>query len=267
MIIYEGNRDAIVWKHPKSSFSAGAQIIVHGNQEALFFRDGKPLDLFGAGKHTLDIYSAPILAKLCGDFERSSHVDLYFINTGVIAGIRWGTDTKVRLFDPATGIHVELGACGTFHLRVTDSRKLLLRLNGAGNGLESSEIFEEENAYFRGVIGAYVKNHLARIIQQKQIPVLAIDAYLLEISNELTVCINENLEQYGLEITEFYITRLITPDEDPDFRRVKQQYAQKHLVTEDAQIELIKARAEAEKRLILADADCKIRNLNNGEKE
>ena len=33
-------------------------------------------------------------------------------------GVKWGTDSKVRLFDPTSGLHVELGASGEFNIRV-----------------------------------------------------------------------------------------------------------------------------------------------------
>ena len=37
----------------------GAQLIVQENQEAVFFRDGKALDTFTAGRHTLTTMNVP----------------------------------------------------------------------------------------------------------------------------------------------------------------------------------------------------------------
>ena len=45
-------------------------------------------------------------------------------------GVKWGTDSKVRLFDPGSGMHVELGASGEFSIRVTNSRKFLVKVVG-----------------------------------------------------------------------------------------------------------------------------------------
>ena len=53
VIKYEGSNEVLAHKHPKEDFTIGSQLIVHESQEALFFRDGKALDLFTAGRHTL----------------------------------------------------------------------------------------------------------------------------------------------------------------------------------------------------------------------
>ena len=42
----------------------GAQLIVHQNQEAIFFRDGKAMDVFPPGRHTLTSANVPLLTKL-----------------------------------------------------------------------------------------------------------------------------------------------------------------------------------------------------------
>src|SRR5918997_1018711 len=42
----------------------GAQLIVQENQSAVFFRDGKALDTFGPGRHTLTTMNVPLLTRL-----------------------------------------------------------------------------------------------------------------------------------------------------------------------------------------------------------
>ena len=53
IIKYEGDNETLVWKHPIEDFNMGSQLIVHESQEAIFFRDGQALDLFGPGRYTL----------------------------------------------------------------------------------------------------------------------------------------------------------------------------------------------------------------------
>ncbi|RGY96664.1 SPFH domain-containing protein [Clostridium sp. AM58-1XD] len=131
VIKYEGSNDVFVWKHPIEDFNLGSQLIVHESQEAIFFRDGKALDLFSSGRYTLATQNLPLLEslyKLPLNANEVFHSEIYFINMVTQMGIKWGTDSKVRLFDPGSGLYVELGACGTFNLRVANSRKLLLKL-------------------------------------------------------------------------------------------------------------------------------------------
>ena len=54
IIKYEGDNSTFIWKHPIEDFNYGSQLIVHESQEAVFFRDGMALDLFGPGRYTLE---------------------------------------------------------------------------------------------------------------------------------------------------------------------------------------------------------------------
>ena len=126
IIKYEGDNETFVWKHPIEDFNLGSQLIVHESQEAIFFKDGQALDLFKAGRYTLETQQLPLLEKvykLPTDTEGTFHSEIYYINMATQMGIKWGTDSKVRLFDPASGIHVEIGASGEFNIRVINSRK------------------------------------------------------------------------------------------------------------------------------------------------
>ena len=62
IIKYEGDNDTLIWKHPIEDFNYGSQLIVHESQEAIFFRDGQALDLFGPGRYTLETQQLPLLA-------------------------------------------------------------------------------------------------------------------------------------------------------------------------------------------------------------
>ena len=64
IIKYEGDNSTFVWKHPKEDFNTGSQLIVHESQEAIFFLNGQALDLFGAGRHTLETQNIPLLRKI-----------------------------------------------------------------------------------------------------------------------------------------------------------------------------------------------------------
>ena len=54
IIKYEGDNSTFIWKHPCEDFNTTTQLIVHESQEAIFFMNGQALDLFGAGRYTLE---------------------------------------------------------------------------------------------------------------------------------------------------------------------------------------------------------------------
>lgn len=271
IIKYEGDNNTFVWKHPIEDFNAGSQLIVHESQEAVFFRDGQALDLFGAGRYTLETQNLPIMNQLyklpTGDTRATFHTEVYFINLATQMGIKWGTDTKVRVFDPMSGMHVSIGASGEFNIRVVDSRRILLKLVGTTNGLIMEQKREKAGfssdiptmtGYFRSLIMTKVKSYLASAIKQESISVLEIDEQLEPLSNALREKINEGLAEYGLTMPEFFIVRIVTPEDDRNdpnhktYMEMKELFAHRYL---DVQKEHVgKATAEAARERILVEA-------------
>lgn len=257
IIKYEGDMDTLVWKHPIEDFNFGSQLIVHESQEAVFFRDGQALDLFGAGRFTLETQQLPMLEKiyrLPTDTEGTFHSEVYFINLATVMGVKWGTDSKVRMFDPASGLHVELGACGEFNIRVVNSRKLLMKLVGTAEKFGQEQILgmSSGNGYFRSMIMTQVKSYLAQTIKACGINILEIDERLIELSTGLKEQLNKYFADYGLEVPEFFVNRVITPDDDPNFKRMKQQYAEQYLLVRQEQIKKSEAEAAAQRKEVEA---------------
>ena len=48
-------------EHTSGDFRIGSQLIVGPGQEAVFVRDGKALDTFGPGRHTITTANIPFL--------------------------------------------------------------------------------------------------------------------------------------------------------------------------------------------------------------
>ena len=264
IIKYEGNADTIVWKHPIEDFNLGSQLIVHESQEAIFFKDGQALDIFGAGRYALETQQLPLLEslyKLPTDTEGTFHSEVYFVNMSTQMGIKWGTDTKVRMFDPATGMHIELGASGEFNVRVANSKKLLLKIVGTTGVLGQAQLLGEgsKKGVFRSMVMTQVKSCLAQAIKESGINVLEIDAHLMNLSNIVKAKIAPELAEYGLELSEFYINRIVTPDDDPNFRRLKQQYAQEYLSVREQQIKKKEAESAAERMTVEAQTAAKMK--------
>lgn len=263
IIKYEGDNETLVWKHPIEDFNLGSQLIVHESQEAIFFRDGQALDLFGPGRYTLETQQLPILEKLYQlptDTEGTFHSEVYFVNLATQMGIKWGTDSKVRLFDPMTGMHVELGASGEFSVRVINSRKLLVKLVGTTGELRQEQLLGGNGkGLFRALVMTQVKSYLAAAVRENAINILEIDERLAELSEALRQRINPKLSEYGLEMPEFYVSRVVTPDDDPNFRRMKEQFAEAYLNVRQEQIRKSVATAEAERKAVEAQTAARMK--------
>lgn len=273
IIKYEGDNETLVWKHPIEDFNFGSQLIVHESQEAIFFRDGQALDLFGAGRYTLQTQQLPLLEKiykLPTDTEGTFHSEVYFVNLATQMGIKWGTDSKVRLFDPASGLHIEIGASGEFNIRVTDSRKLLLKVVGTTGGLGQEQLLGIGNGkgFFRSMVMTQVKSYLAQTIKENAINILEIDEHLMALSGALRERSDAALDEYGLTMPEFYVSRIVTPDDDPNFRRMKEQYAEQYLLVRQENIRKAEAEAAADRKAVEAQTAARMKIIGaQGEAE
>ena len=143
VIKYEGDNSTFIWKHPCEDFNSLTQLIVHESQEAIFFMNGQALDMFGAGRYTLETQNIPKIGKILNrttDKQTPFHCEVYFINKTEQMSIKWGTDSKVTYVEPTYGFPIAIGASGEMSLRAEDSRKLLLKLVGTENFLGQQKL-------------------------------------------------------------------------------------------------------------------------------
>ena len=257
IIKYEGDNNTLIWKHPIEDFNYGSQLIVHESQEAIFFRDGQALDLFGAGRYTLETQQLPLLEKvykLPTDTEGTFHSEVYFINKTVQMAIKWGTPEKVRFIDPLTGVPLELGASGELNLAVADSRKLLLKLVGTTKGIawgDGEGLTKSVQASFRPLIANTVKTNLSAVIKENAIDLLEVDEKLDLISDRLRDRLLPGFEEYGLTIPQFYVTNVVLPEHDPNFKRIRELHTitlQTRAYQAEATVLTAKAQSEAQYR-------------------
>lgn len=182
------------------------------------------------------------------------HSEVYFVNLVTHMAIKWGTDSKIGLFDPNTGIHFQLGACGEFSIKVNNSRKLLLKLVGTEKNLNSNELFAMNGSvgYFKGLIVTKIKSYIANVIKEQRLNILELDSMLDILSEELHKKIAPILYEYGMEMPQFVVSRILLPEDDPNFRRMKQQFADKYLLVQEEEIRRMEAEAERERKEVEA---------------
>ena len=228
VIKYEGDNNTFIWKYPEEDFNSLTQLIVHESQEAIFFMNGQALDLFGPGRYTLESQNIPILGKIINRFTNGTspfHCEVYFINKTVQMGIKWGTDSRVRFLDPNYGVPLDIGASGELNLAVSDSRKLLVKLVGTMNGIAwgygGLDFTKSLSASFRPLISSQVKANLASVIKTNNINILEIDENLDLLSSVLKDSILPGFEEYGLTVPEFYVTTVSLPEDDDNFKKIR----------------------------------------------
>ncbi|SDF39300.1 Membrane protease subunit, stomatin/prohibitin family, contains C-terminal Zn-ribbon domain [Fontibacillus panacisegetis] len=226
VIKYDGSPDVFAWKHPENELGTWTQLIVNQSQEAILFKDGKALDLYGAGRHALSTPNIPILNNLInlpfgGDSPFAAEV--WYVNKISALDIKWGTASPIQLQDPKYNIIVPVRAYGQFGIQIEDSRKFLLKLVG------TLPVFDQERLaeYFRGLIRMNINSMLTSYLVHKKISVLEINAFIPEMSKHFEQLIAPEFEEYGIKILNLYIHNVNLPEDDQSVKRLREALARK----------------------------------------
>lgn len=253
IIKYEGDNSTFIWKHPCEDFNSLTQLIVHESQEAIFFMNGQALDLFGAGRYTLETQNIPRLAKvlnrMTGD-QTPFHCEVYFINKTEQMSIKWGTDSKVQYIEPTYGFPIAIGASGEMSLRVADSRKLLVKVVGTESNLSQQKLI----ALFRGFLMTRVKTYMAQTIKNNAINIFEIDENLASFSANIHKLLIPDFADYGLALERFFVTNIVKPDGERQYEKFKELHFRQYADIAEAklrqQTEIINAETAAQKVVI-----------------
>lgn len=213
VIKFEGPRDALVWESPVKDFNIGAQLYVPESCEALFFRDGAALDLFGSGRHTLTTANIPLIRKLYEGLAGKNTVftaQVYYINKTITEELGWGTNAPIQLEDPKYGILINVKSFGTYRIQVEDSRKFLVKIVGAISQFNKQEI----QNYFRSQMMSKIKAELARAITKRRVSILEITTEQDALSEMLKDALADVFDDYGVALKEFSIASVRASDED-----------------------------------------------------
>ena len=273
LVKYEGDNSTFIWKYPGEDFNCMTELVVHESQEAIFFANGQAADSFGPGRYKLDAKNIPILTDMINIVTGVAvfHCEIYFINKTVQMAVKWGTDSKVRFNEPTLGVPVEIGASGEMNLEVCDGRKLLIKLVGTMKGIawdDKGEGFTQSlQTSFRPLISTEVKSNLSAVIKQENIDIVEVDGHLNELSSALKEKITPGFEEYGLSIPQFYLTNVLLPEDDPNFRKLRELHTlelQKRMAEAEAEVKTTQAESRAAYMTAEAEAEAQIKAAQRG---
>jgi len=220
VIKYNGTPDVFAWKYPSEELGTWTQLIVNESQEAVLFKGGKALDVFGSGRHTLDTANIPIINKLINlPFGGRSPftAEVWFVNKVHSLDIKWGTSTPIQLQDPKYGIFVPVRSFGQFGIKIEDSKKFIVKMVGTLPVFDKASILK----YFRGLYITRVKDAISSYLVHKQISILEINAYLDELSDFMKERIEPTLDEYGIKLISFFVNDINVPEDDPAVIKLK----------------------------------------------
>jgi membrane protease subunit (stomatin/prohibitin family) len=190
-----------------SAIRLGSQLIVEESQQAVFFRDGKALDTFGPGRHTLATQNVPILATVLSiPFGGTSpfQAAVMFVSTKTFLDLKWGTKEPVIFRDKELAM-VRLRAFGKFAVRVVNAQVFVNSVVGS-RGMYTSQAVED---YFRDVIVA----RLTDVLGENLTSIFDLPKLYDELAMGLKSRVADDFNKYGIELVDLFMGAITPPEE------------------------------------------------------
>ncbi|MEA3310372.1 MAG: SPFH domain-containing protein [Chloroflexota bacterium] len=203
-------RQEIVHRIPErgsGDFRIGSQLIVREGQAAIFYRDGKALDTFGAGRHTLTTANIPLLTNLIGKAfsgRTPFKAEVYFVTQRELTDMKWGTKSPITIQDPILGM-ARVTGYGTYAIQVTEPQLFVNKLVGT-QGLYRTRDIE---SFFRSII----MTKLMDLIGEMGKSVIQMAAFAEELSAGVRAKAAEEFAARGVTLNSFYIESLSPTEE------------------------------------------------------
>jgi membrane protease subunit (stomatin/prohibitin family) len=188
-------------------FRLGSQLVVRESQMAVFFRDGKALDVLGPGRHTLSTANIPLLADLLSiPFGGTSpfRAEVYFVNMADLIDMKWGTMEPVTFRDSEFGM-VRLRAFGTYAMNVIDPQLFVNKIVGTQGIYETTQIED----YLRNIIVSRFNDIMGTTMKT----LLDLPSQYNEVGAGLKTSVLDDFANLGLNLKALYITSITPPEE------------------------------------------------------
>ncbi len=206
----DDSRDTLSYRWPDDDkeIKNGAQLIVRESQIAQFVYLGQFGDTFQPGKHTLVTENIPVLSTLKGwkyGFNTPFKADVYYVNTRLFTGNKWGTSNPVMMRDADFGI-VRARAFGTYDFRIVEPKLFLKEVAGSDQHFRLDE--------FADTMRSRIISLFSEAIAESKIPVLDVATRYSELGEALLPLINPvTTTKYGIEFASFVIENVSVPPE------------------------------------------------------
>jgi excisionase family DNA binding protein len=206
----DDSRDTLSYRWPDEDreIKRGAQLIVRESQQVQFVYLGQYGDTFAPGKHSLVTDNLPILCRLKGwkyGFESPFKADVYYLNTRLFTGNKWGTANPIMMRDPDFGI-VRVRAFGIFDFKIIEPKLFLSEVAGTDHHFRLNE--------FQDTMRSRIISVFSDALASARIPVLDLATRYGELGEALLPIINPQMTgKYGIEITSFVLENASVPPE------------------------------------------------------
>jgi excisionase family DNA binding protein len=210
-------RDEIVHRIPETGsgdFHIGSQVIVREAQAAVFARDGKALDTFAAGRHTITTANIPGLVNLIGRAfgdQTPFKAEVYFVSIRDFVDQKWGTAQPIIVRNPGMALGVALlQGYGTYSFAVSDPQQFVNQVVGTTGQYKTSDIQDR----LRSMLLSKLQDLLGETTKAQDVPSLI--GLVEEIGAGVRAKTQDDFKALGLVLKAFYIESLKPSDKSAE---------------------------------------------------
>lgn len=188
-------------------FRIGSQVIVRESQAAVFFRDGKALDTFSAGRHAITTANIPLLVDLIGrafSGETPFKAEVYFISLREFMDLKWGTPTPITIPDPILRM-ARVQARGNFSTQITEPQLFVNKIVGTQRLYHTHDI--------HGFLRTIILTKLTDILGEMRKSVIELAGMAEEITAGVRAKAAEEFGLRGMNLLSVYVEALSPTEE------------------------------------------------------
>jgi membrane protease subunit (stomatin/prohibitin family) len=188
-------------------FRLGSQVIVRESQNAVFYRDGKSLDMFGPGRHTITTANLPSSASVMSFFTGGNNVftaEVYFVNMREFTDLKWGTPQPISLRDSELGF-ARVRGFGQYTMQISDPKRFVDQIVGTQGLYQTSQIED----YLRNTI----ISRMTDVLGENMTSIFDLPKLMDEMGAAVKAKVQDSFAAMGIALKQFMVVSITPTDE------------------------------------------------------
>jgi membrane protease subunit (stomatin/prohibitin family) len=200
----DAGEDELARRFPEVSLRFGSQLTVMENQWGVFFRDGKALDVFEPGRHTITSKNIPILIDLVKGIGLIGDIfecEVVFVNKSQVR-VNFGG----KAYSAPSGqiqYQAEIGFFGYMIIKVDDPLRFVTELFGNRQASDADDV----SRFLRGFVVEKVMDSFGGH------DIVSLVRNLNEITDKILLPINEDVKDLGIQVVDTLLEGVDIPEE------------------------------------------------------
>jgi excisionase family DNA binding protein len=188
-------------------FRLGSQVIVRESQTAVFYRDGKSLDSFGPGRHTITTANLPVLSGIMNFFTGGNNVftaEVYFVNMREFTDLKWGTPQPISLRDSELGF-ARVRGFGQYTMQISDPKRFVDQIVGTQGLYQTAQIED----YLRNSIISKITD----VLGENMTSIFDLPRLVDELGAATKAKVQDSFTAMGIALKQFMVVSITPTDE------------------------------------------------------